>query len=133
MIDKTLRGKIKGLDELFKIVGEDYNFHDAELEHMEWDIDKRELTVTYGIWDIDGSNLHFVTWHLIPEMNDFDISISPHNPYTGGIDITNSESQMSKYKFEADCDGPIMDCEDIWVEIKEGDPKTFLKISCLYR
>lgn len=50
MIDATLRGEIKGLDELLDIVHEDYTFHDAVLEHVEWDCAKQELSVEYSFW-----------------------------------------------------------------------------------
>ena len=90
MIVSSLRHKIKGLDELFKYLPKNYNFHDAGLVSLNWDIEKEELTVTYSCYhgiDKDNQHLYLVTFHLIPEMNDFEIYMSPHNPYTNGIDL----------------------------------------------
>lgn len=124
MIVSTLRHKIKGLDELFKYLPKDYSFHDAGLVSLNWDMEKEELTVTYSCYhgiDKDNQHLYLVTFHLFPEMNDFEIYMSPHNPYTYGIDITYSDSMLSKYRFEADGSGPIVNCKNIWVEIRESE------------
>ena len=40
MIESSLRHKIKGLDELFKYLPQNYNFHDAGLVSLNWDIEK---------------------------------------------------------------------------------------------
>lgn len=123
MIDRSLRHKIRGLDELFKLLSEDYNFHDAGLESVNWDASKEELTVVYLCCYTSAASecehIYHVSFHLKPEMNDFEIFMSPHNPYTYGIDITRSDSFLSKYRFEADGAGPILNCQDIWIEIKE--------------
>ena len=129
MIDPTLRYKIKGLDELFKYIPEDYSFHDSELEAINWDMMKGELTVVYScyLWlnTPVGERVYYVTFHIKPEMNDFEVYISPHNSYTYGIEISRIESDMAKYRFEAEGSGPILNCEDMWIEVREGDPKTF--------
>lgn len=122
MIDSSLRHKIKGLNELFKYLPEKYNFHDAGLVSLNWDAEKEELTVTYSCYygiTKDNQHLYLVTFHIIPEMNDFEIYMSPHNPYTYGIDVTLSDSTLSKYRFEADGSGPTVNCRDLWVEISE--------------
>jgi len=123
MIDHSLRHKIRGLNELFKFLPEDYNFHDAGLESVNWDANKEELTVVYlcchSVTADKEKHIYHVSFHLKPEMNDFEIYMSPHNPYTYGIDITHSYSFLSKYRFEADGAGPILNCQDIWIEIRE--------------
>lgn len=130
MIDPSLRHEIKGLDELFKYIPEDYSFHDSELESVNWDLMKGELTVVYSCahWLSTpvGEHVYYVTFHIKPEMNDFEVYISPHNPYTDGIQITRLENmEFAKYHFRAECSGPIVNCEDLWVEIREVDPKAF--------
>ena len=119
MIDASLRHEIKGSEELFKCIPENYNFHDAGLVSLNWNMEKEELTVVYSCYTTS-EHLYFVTFHIIPEMNDFEVYMSPHNPYTYGIDITRSDSPLSKYRFEADGSGPIVNCKDLWVEITEG-------------
>jgi len=66
MIVPTLIDKIKGLKELFKIVPEDYNFHDDELEWVHWDMMKGELIVTYSMHDYPPTRVWYVTWHIKP-------------------------------------------------------------------
>lgn len=131
MIDSALRNEIKGLDELFKYLPEDYSFHDSELESVNWNMMKGELTVVYSCYHWLGTpvgkHVYYVTFHIKPEMNDFEVYISPHNSYTFGIEITKIESNMAKYRFDADGSGPILNCEDLWIEVKEGDPKEFFK------
>ena len=126
MIDSSLRHKIKGLDELFMCLPENYNFHDDGLVSLNWNMEKEELTVVYSCYhrldDTASEHLYFVTFHIIPEMNDFEIYMSPHNPYTYGIDITHSDSPLSAYRFEADGSGPIVNCKDLWIEVAEGEP-----------
>lgn len=123
MIDPELRHEIKGLDELFKYIPEDYSFHDSELESVNWDMMKNKLTVVYSCHQWLDGHVYYVTFHIIPEMNDFAVYISPHISYTFGINITRSNSSISKYLFEADSAGPIVNCEDLWVEIEETDPE----------
>lgn len=125
MVDFSLVDKIKGLKELFKIVPDDYNFHDDELERVQWDMMKCELIVTYSMHDYAPTRVWYVTWHIKPAMDDFQVNIAPHNSYTYGIDITPSELDIAKYRFFADGAGPIVECEDIWVEVEETDPEKF--------
>ena len=125
MVDFSLIDKIKGLKELFKIVPDDYNFHDDELERVQWDMMKCELIVTYSMHDYPSTRVWYVTWHIKPAMDDFQVNIAPHNSYTYGIDITPSKLDIAKYRFFADGAGPIAECEDIWVEVEETDPKKF--------
>ena len=127
MIDTMLKNEIRGLDKLFEHIPEGYTFHDAELEDVVWNMAKNELVVTYSCHFYLDGHVYFVTFHIIPEMNDFELHVSPHNPFTYGIDITRSNSSLSKYSFEADGSGPIVNCEDLWIEIKEGDPKEYFK------
>lgn len=131
MIDPSLRHEIKGLDELFSIIIEDGNLHDYKLESLTWNNNKRELTLVYTneMW-VDpsiGKTPHEIIFHIIPEWNSFKVDISPHDPFTYGIEIDRSDSQISKYRFEAEGSGPIVNCEDIWVEIKEGDSHNICK------
>lgn len=124
MIDSSLRHKIKGLDELFKYLPENYNFHDDALVSLNWDQEKEELTAVYSsFWTSkqEGDHTYLVAFHMKPEMNDFEIYVSPHNPYTYGIEISHSDSQLSKYRFEADGSGPIVNCMDMWIEIREEE------------
>lgn len=126
MIDSSLRHKIKGLNELFKYLPEDYNFHDDALVSLNWDQEKEVLTAVYSsYWTSkqEGDHTYLVTFHMKPEMNDFEIYISPHNPYTYGINISRSNSMLSKYRFEADGSGPSVNCRDLWVEIREEEPQ----------
>ena len=125
MIHHSLIDKIKGLEELFKIVPEDYSFHDNELERVEWNMMKCELIVTYSMHNYPPTRVWYVTWHIKPAMEDFEVNIAPHNSYTNGIDITPSKTDFAKYRIFADGAGPIAECEDIWVEVEETDPKKF--------
>lgn len=127
MIDAALKNEIRGLDKLFENIPEDYTFHDAELEDVIWNMAKNELQLTYSCHFYLDGYVYYVTFHITPEMNDFDVNISPHNPFTYGITIERSDSQLSKYRFEADGSGPTLNCEDIWVEIAEADPKEYFK------
>ena len=65
-----------------------------------------------------GEHVYYVTFHIKPAMNDFEIFISPHNTYTDEIEITKLESDWANYRFRAHCSGPVVDCEDLWVEEK---------------
>lgn len=115
MIDPTFVDEISGLGELFLLVPEEYSFHDAELESAEWSLLDCELVVRYFCcYGLDRQI--YVTFYLKPEMNDFTIELSPHNPYTYEIEISRSESQLSKYHFFADGSGPEVDCTDIRIE-----------------
>lgn len=87
MIDPTFVDEISGLRELFSLVPEEYSFHDAELESAEWSLLDCELVVRYFCcYGLDRQI--YVTFYLKPEMNDFTIELSPHNPYTYGIEIS---------------------------------------------
>ncbi len=125
MVDQSLINKIKGLKDLFKIVPEDYNFHDDELERVQWNMMKCELVITYSMHNYPPTRVWYVIWHIKPAMVDFEVNISPHNSYIYGIDITPSKMDFAKYRFFADGAGPIVECEDIWVEIEETDPEKF--------
>lgn len=118
MIDKTFINEISGLKELFALVPEDYSFHDAELKRAEWSHEDCELMVryycSYGL-----ERPIYVSFYLKPEMNDFALELSPHNPYTYGLEITRSESTLSKYHFVADGSGPDVNCTDIWIEVEQ--------------
>lgn len=115
MIDPNFIDEISGLRELFSLVPEEYSFHDAELESAEWSHENCELVVRYLCYYGVERQIH-VTFYLKPEMNDFTIELSPHNPYTYGLEISRSESQLSKYHFFADGSGPEVDCTDIRIE-----------------
>ena len=99
MVDYSLIDKIKGLEKLFKIVPEDYNFHNDELERVKWDMTKREPVVTYSMHDYPPTRVWYVTWHIKPAMDDFVVNIAPHNSYIYGIDITPSKLTFAKYRF----------------------------------
>ncbi|MGN0232461.1 MAG: hypothetical protein ACI4A8_09680 [Muribaculaceae bacterium] len=90
-----------------------------------------ELTVVYSCYHISGTPVgeyvYYVTFHIKPVMDDFEVYISPHNTYTDEIDITRLESDFAKYRFHAHGSGPVVDCEDLWVEVVEADPKTFFQ------
>ena len=59
MIVSSLKHKIKGLDELFKYLPQNYNFYDAGLVSMNWDVEKEVLTVTYSCYyGIDKDSQH---------------------------------------------------------------------------
>lgn len=124
MIDATLKSEILGLDKLFELLPEDYTFHDAELENLVWNNAKNELAITYSCLLYRDDRKYLVTFHITPEKNDFVINISPHNPYTYGIDISRSDSSLSKFRFEADGAGPIVNCKNLWIDIKEAAPET---------
>ena len=115
MIDSNFINEISGLRELLTLVPEEYSFHDAELESAEWSLQNCELVVRYFCYYGLEKQMR-VTFYLKTEMNDFTIELSPHNPYTYGIEISRSESQLSKYHFFADGSGPEVDCTDIRIE-----------------
>ena len=93
MIDPNFINEIAGLRELFSLVPEEYSFHDAELESAEWSLQDCELAVRYFCYYGLERQIH-VTFYLKPEMNDFTIELSPHIPYTYGLEISRSESQL---------------------------------------
>lgn len=107
MIDPNFIDEIAGLRELFSLVPEEYSFHDAELESAEWSLQDCELVIRYFCYYGLERQIH-VTFYLKPEMNDFTIELSPHNPYTYGLEISRSESQLQPqiytfdYIFESD-------------------------------
>jgi len=115
MIDSNFIDDISGLRELLLLVPEEYSFHDAELESAEWSHQDCELVVRYFCFFGLKRQIR-VTFYLKPEMNDFTIELSPHNPYTYELEISRSESQLSKYHFRADGSGPEVDCTDIRIE-----------------
>lgn len=127
MIDSSLRHEIKGLDELFKYIPEDYSFHDSELESVNWDMMQNKLTVVYSCHYGLNGHVYYVKFHIIPEMTDFTVYISPHISYTGGIEINKSDNEWSKYTFVAQGAGPEVNCKDLWVEIVETDPEKFFE------
>ena len=131
MIDSALVKEVKGLEELFKYIPQDYSFHDSELEEVNWNMMNNELIVVYSCYLFSdtpvGEHVYYVTFHIKPAMIDFEIFISPHNTYTDEIEITKLESDWANYRFRAHCSGPVVDCEDLWVEVREADPKTFFK------
>lgn len=115
MIDSNYIDEIYGLRELLSLVPEEYSFHDAELETVKWSQQDCELVVRY-FCHYGLEREIYVTFHLKPEMNDFTIGLAPHNPYTYGLEISRSESPLSKYHFHADGSGPDVDCTDIRIE-----------------
>ena len=50
MIDSALVKEVKGLEELFKYIPQDYSFHDSELEEVNWNMMNNELIVVYSCY-----------------------------------------------------------------------------------
>ncbi len=128
MIDPMLVDEIEGLDKLFEFLPQEYSFHDSELESVNWNAEQCELIAVYSCYSfLPEDEVYYVTFHIKPSMEDFEVFVSPHNPYTFGIDIVRSEDPRYKYIFKADCAGPCVNCDNIWIEIEKADPKEFFK------
>lgn len=118
-VNETTKRLIEGLDELFAIIPDDHDFHDAEIESFEWNMMKEEIVFKISDMFID-DKIYYITWYIKPDLGrDFQFVGSPYNTYIGGINIEECENRTDMIRFECDGSGLMVTASSIKVMIEE--------------
>lgn len=107
---------VEGLDEFFKVVPRDYNFHDMEFESIRWK-NGEEIVIKLNIQLLE--KIYYITWFIKPDGDYFEFYGAPHNPYISGLDIKAVPYHPELVRFECDESGLMVNARHIWVEIHE--------------
>ncbi len=115
----ALRSKIQGIDNVLGTLGEDYNFHDSEVEDI---VIKRDGTIIITVWSgclLGHRKKEYVTTWVLHNCVSMDGEYDPQVCYLWNITV--EEDILGRLRLCLDGVGPTFACESIDVTIKEFD------------